>query len=106
MSAQCPDARRGRRELQDVLATEGVRGLYRGIHSTLFTLFAANFIYFYAFHILRLTASRSAAARRLGKRLGLSRAVFNLLLGTLAGGACRRPPPPAPRTPHPPLARA
>ena len=63
MSAQCPDARRGRRELQDVLATEGVRGLYRGIHSTLFTLFAANFIYFYAFHILRLTASRSAAAR-------------------------------------------
>jgi adenine nucleotide transporter 17 len=96
MSAQCPDARRGRRELQDVLATEGVRGLYRGIHSTLFTLFAANFIYFYAFHILRLMASRSAAARRLGKRLGLSRAVFNLLLGTLAGGACTRPPPPAP----------
>ncbi|KAJ1490958.1 mitochondrial carrier domain-containing protein [Baffinella frigidus] len=73
------------RQLQEVLKTEGVRGLYRGMNSTLITLFTANFIYFYAFHILRLMATKSEASRDLGRRLRVSNAVFNLLLGTLAG---------------------
>ena len=73
------------RAMTDVIATEGVAGLYRGLTSTLFTLFIANFIYFYAFHLMRALVSRSGRMRQLGKRLRLSRAVSNLLLGTVAG---------------------
>jgi len=68
-----------------VIKVEGIGGLYRGMGSTLMTLFAANFIYFYAFHILRIGFTRSKASRDLGKKLGISRAFFNLTLGTLAG---------------------
>lgn len=55
------------RAMLDVIATEGVSGLYRGLGSTLFTLFAANFIYFYAFHLMRAVAMRNQRLRRLGK---------------------------------------
>ena len=41
------------RAMMDVINTEGISGLYRGLNSTLVTLFVANFIYFYAFHLLR-----------------------------------------------------
>ena len=67
--------------MMDVIATEGVSGLYRGLNSTLVTLFAANFIYFYAFHLMQ----RNQRLRSFGKMLGISRAVSNLLLGTIAG---------------------
>eukprot|EP00283_Hemiselmis_rufescens_P008118 CAMPEP_0173424082 /NCGR_PEP_ID=MMETSP1357-20121228/4101_1 /TAXON_ID=77926 /ORGANISM="Hemiselmis rufescens, Strain PCC563" /LENGTH=349 /DNA_ID=CAMNT_0014387253 /DNA_START=83 /DNA_END=1132 /DNA_ORIENTATION=+ len=73
------------RAIQHVIKVEGIGGLYRGMGSTLMTLFAANFIYFYAFHILRIGFTRSKASRDLGKKLGISRAFFNLTLGTLAG---------------------
>ena len=56
MRAQAAGAARNQnpiKALGHILRTEGVGGLYRGMNSTLFTLFAANFIYFYAFHILR-----------------------------------------------------
>lgn len=73
------------RAMMDVIATEGVSGLYRGLGSTLVTLFAANFIYFYAFHLMRAVARRNQRLRSFGKMLGISRAVSNLLLGTIAG---------------------
>ena len=65
------------RAMLDVIATEGVSGLYRGLGSTLFTLFAANFIYFYAFHLMRAVAMRNQRLRRLGKV-----AVYCVLLST------------------------
>ena len=65
------------RAMLDVIATEGVPGLYRGLGSTLFTLFAANFIYFYAFHLMRAVAMRNQRLRRLGKV-----AVYCVLLST------------------------
>eukprot|EP00282_Hemiselmis_andersenii_P035593 CAMPEP_0169431718 /NCGR_PEP_ID=MMETSP1042-20121227/3096_1 /TAXON_ID=464988 /ORGANISM="Hemiselmis andersenii, Strain CCMP1180" /LENGTH=327 /DNA_ID=CAMNT_0009542147 /DNA_START=150 /DNA_END=1134 /DNA_ORIENTATION=+ len=71
--------------IKHVIKVEGIGGLYRGMGSTLMTLFAANFIYFYAFYILRIGFTRSKASRALGKRLGITRAFFNLALGTLAG---------------------
>jgi hypothetical protein len=55
------------RAMIDVINTEGVSGLYRGLNSTLFTLFAANFIYFYAFHLLRAFVGRNKAMRKIGK---------------------------------------
>lgn len=73
------------RAMIDVINTEGVSGLYRGLNSTLFTLFAANFIYFYAFHLLRAFVGRNKAMRKIGKTLKVSRAMSNLLLGTIAG---------------------
>lgn len=53
--------------MMDVISTEGVSGLYRGLSSTLFTLFFANFIYFYAFHLMRAFVSRNPRIRRIGK---------------------------------------
>jgi len=73
------------RAFNDVIATEGVTGLYRGLNSTLITLFAANFIYFYAFHFVRIFSTRKGKLKDLIKRTGMSRPVFNLLLGTFAG---------------------
>lgn len=73
------------RAMMDVVSTEGVSGLYRGLNSTLFTLFFANFIYFYAFHLMRAFVGRNKRIRKLGKSLNISRAMSNLLLGTLAG---------------------
>ena len=55
------------RAMMDVMSTEGVSGLYRGLNSTLFTLFFANFIYFYAFHLMRAFVSRNKRIRKLGK---------------------------------------
>lgn len=71
--------------LVDVVATEGVSGLYRGLNSTLITLFAANFIYFYAFHFVRIVSTRKGTLKDVIEKMGLSRPVFNLLLGTFAG---------------------
>mmetsp|Transcript_37036 Transcript_37036/g.72285 ORF Transcript_37036/g.72285 Transcript_37036/m.72285 type:complete len:350 (+) Transcript_37036:123-1172(+) len=71
--------------MKHVLEVEGIGGLYRGLGSTLMTLFAANFIYFYAFHLLRIGFTRNEVSRALGKKLRISRAFFNLALGTLAG---------------------
>uniref|UniRef100_A0A0C3TPZ9 Peroxisomal membrane protein PMP34 n=1 Tax=Guillardia theta (strain CCMP2712) TaxID=905079 RepID=A0A0C3TPZ9_GUITC len=65
---------------------EGLSGLYRGLNSTLITLFAANFIYFYAFHLLRLLLNRSKLFQMLKKNLKISQAVINLSIGTIAGG--------------------
>mmetsp|Transcript_39643 Transcript_39643/g.124593 ORF Transcript_39643/g.124593 Transcript_39643/m.124593 type:complete len:362 (-) Transcript_39643:661-1746(-) len=74
------------RALHDVIAEEGLSGLYRGLNSTLITLFAANFIYFYAFHLLRLLLNRSKLFQMLKKNLKISQAVINLSIGTIAGG--------------------
>ena len=41
------------RAMMDVIATEGVSGLYRGLGSTLVTLFAANFIYTFVINFSR-----------------------------------------------------
>ena len=116
------------RAMMDVINTEGISGLYRGLNSTLVTLFVANFIYFYAFHLLRalvrtnqnfrkvrstfkllrlfcrtnlasfsywfpclflvnhyMSCSNGEMTRKVGKMLKISRAVSNLLLGTIAG---------------------
>eukprot|EP00960_Hanusia_phi_P070257 767270-Hanusia_phi.AAC.4 len=74
------------RALHDVIAEEGLSGLYRGLNSTLITLFAANFIYFYAFHLLRLVLNRSNLFQMLKKRFKISQAAINLSIGTIAGG--------------------
>jgi len=58
------------RAMMDVVSTEGVSGLYRGLNSTLFTLFFANFIYFYAFHLMRAFVGRNKRIRKLGKVIG------------------------------------
>ena len=55
------------RAMADVIASEGVSGLYRGLNSTLFTLFVANFIYFYAFHLMRAYVARNKHMRKIGK---------------------------------------
>jgi hypothetical protein len=47
------------RAMKQVIDKEGLSGLYRGLNSTLTTLFAANFIYFYAFHLLRIAISKN-----------------------------------------------
>lgn len=57
------------RAMKDVIASEGVAGLYRGLSSTLITLFAANFIYFYAFHFMRAFVTSNTRMRQLGKVL-------------------------------------
>eukprot|EP00961_Rhodomonas_salina_P115931 1560171-Rhodomonas_salina.1 len=59
--------------LVDVVATEGVSGLYRGLNSTLITLFAANFIYFYAFHFVRIVSTRKGTLKDVIEKMGLSR---------------------------------
>jgi hypothetical protein len=55
------------RAMMHVISTEGVAGLYRGLYSTLFTLFVANFIYFYAFHLMRMLVRRNKYMRNIGQ---------------------------------------
>lgn len=70
------------RAMIDVISTEGVSGLYRGLNSTLFTLFFANFIYFYAFHLMRAFVGRNKRIRKLGKVMGVAQSVLPWLVRT------------------------
>jgi len=65
--------------LQDILASEGVLGLFRGVVIKSFHAGFQNFIYFYVYEWLKATA----------KRLGMAKqsTMTNAMLGTLAGVA-------------------
>ncbi|XP_044734847.1 peroxisomal membrane protein PMP34 [Chrysoperla carnea] len=61
------------KEMQKLIANEGVRTLYQGMSPVLQSLCASNFIYFYTFHGLK---------RMLGTE---STAIKDLLVGSVAG---------------------
>ncbi|XP_025018150.1 peroxisomal membrane protein PMP34-like [Tetranychus urticae] len=68
--------------IKEILDSEGLEGLYRGLEPVLISLCASNFVYFYSFHGLRAMFKNSEPSALRDLFLGSIAGTFNVLLTT------------------------
>lgn len=72
--------------MQQIVAREGVSGLYAGLSSALFGISLTNFVYYYWYEWTR-AAFEAAAAKKPGRASTRLTAVESMVAGAIAGGA-------------------